>query len=191
MKAGTNTQGGFTLVEIAVAIGLMLSGLAIVLAVGASMSRSNTGTLTLQQIQMIERGVVERYASRSNYAGLSTASAIDEGIIPEGVVVTNALGVKLVRLANGRPVALSPASYVGPGVSQANASFLLSVAGLSPAHCRTIVSAIAPTMLQVVVLRAGGGSTVVVDDRGQTPASSLVASACTDPRFLTVNAVTI
>lgn len=170
---------GFTIVELAIAIAVILMGVAMVLAASAGSRSASTGQLSVTQLQTVDANTKNRYESRPNYAGLTTASAIAEGIIPAAMLVTGTDGVTSAQLANGRGFTMTTSNYVGGGVYEvANSSYVMVITSVTREHCQTILRAMAKTLIGVQVSRGGLAWEWVVTDRGQDLSTAAVTAAC-------------
>lgn len=166
-KIYKNDQTGRSMVE-------MLGVLAIigVLSVGGIAGYSKAMTKfkinkTMDQVSMLVANIRTLYSGQRDYTGLSTATAITFGIIPNEMYVDNA---NIINAFNGS-VTLAVASGdaaagVGAGTT-ANKSFQLTYNGLSQEACVSIATAdwgtgAASGLIGMQISAADQGDTVAV-----------------------------
>lgn len=132
-------QRGVTLIEAIIFLSLLSVVLGIVLNKASIAFTSNRAAQSTDAAQLIAAGVKSAYQLRNSYTGLTTATAINNGLVPDymvnGSVLTNVWGGSVVIAA-----ATSPSN-----------GFTIVFQGVPPEDCAKFVNAVSSGFEEVSI----------------------------------------
>lgn len=171
-------QKGFTLAEFGFVIVIAIGILATLAAVSAGSTAATDRQTTIQQVLRLDQAIRSHYANQANFASITTANVIAQGVAPPDLIQVDAGGPTQLRSAFGGQIYVAASTYVGGGVDEASgASYQISIHGMTPQDCREMNDALAPSALRILVANPLTSGTTV-SDRGQALNRDAVASLC-------------
>ena len=132
-------QRGVTLIEAIIFLSLLSVVLGIVLNKASIAFASNRAAQSTDAAQLIAAGVKSAYQLRNSYSGLTTTTAIKNGLVPDYMVS----GSTLTNVWGGR-VVINAATTPSNG-------FTITFQGVPPEDCAKFVNAVASGFEQVQI----------------------------------------
>ena len=165
-------QGGFTLVELSLVILLALLTSYLLFVAGNYLYQDSQGKAVAAAIGQLDMRVREARAGDYDYAGISNAVAIAEGIVPKEWAPTTTTIVPY----HGTSATLVPLATLPTG---SFVRYRLTFAGRYNRHaCVETLRKITPSVLRLAVVTTAGATREVTADRGKVPTATEIAGHC-------------